>query len=526
MKPGWRLLVAWPVGPGLVIGGLLLAILSVSLQRTHFGMFAESDFTGSFGPEAQRILAGVSLALEFHPPGYAFAVALARLATGSWLIGGLWLSGLSAAIFLLASVAAFRRMAGTAAGWGALAACACSAVFFSSASTVASDMLFAALISLSLALVARASDTPHRYVLWLGAGVAAALAFLTRTNGLAAAAVLLASLLAPVDRAIRLRGLGAVALGFVLPLLFWAIYASATSSPLAPSGTHLNLAVAAYGAGTEAWGDRAAEMQPQFKNLMEVIAHDPGAMALQLTRRLLSLPRHFMFSLTWPPLVALAVPGVLLMLWRRRTPAFLVYLLVIAGLTLLSGIVEYQARYHLVLIPLFGGMAGVTCGMLVKRFVHKPIGRALLGLAVLLIVGVVSVRAHGTVISRLEGNMQREIAEAIPHVLERTDSQATIYARKSNLAFETGRVFRMLPNVSTAPMLHRALCEAPAHGVPAYLYFGTMERSYRRQLDDELNVAPPIPWLEPIASGVKAQWSLYRIRLQCPKNGTPAPQNH
>ena len=513
MAPFWRRTDSWPWLAGIAIACVLFAILNVSLQRTHFGIFAESDFTGEFGPEGQRILAGEPLQLNFHPPGYPFAAAFGRLVTGSWLAGGLWVSGISAMIFLVASFVAFRRLAGPAAAWGALIACAGSALFLSSASTAASDMLFAALVSLTLALVVQAMSAPHRLGLWLCIGILVACVILTRTNGVAAAIVVLAPFLVPLERAERMRSLGMVVLGLILPLIAWLLYATATGSPLAPSGTYLNLAVATYGEDSQAWGDRAAHIQPQFNNLIDVVAHDPAAFASRLVQRLLSLPGQLARSLTWPLLVALAVPGVLLMLWRRRTPALLLYLIAAASLTMLSGVVEFQPRYHLVLIPLLGAMAGATCNFLFERIPARPIVRPILSGAALLVIGVVSAKSIAPVVARLETSVQREIGEAIPEVLRQTEPNAKIYARKANLAFETGRRPVFLADVPSVPMLYRALCNEPGRDDPAYLYFGTMERNYRRELDKDLAAAKAIPWLDLIAKGVGAEWTLHRIRL-------------
>ena len=54
--------------------------------------------------EAQRILDGSSPRnCPTHPPGYPFVVALGRVLSGEWLDAALWISGISAAVVLIAS---------------------------------------------------------------------------------------------------------------------------------------------------------------------------------------------------------------------------------------------------------------------------------------------------------------------------------------------------------------------------------------------------------------------------------------
>ena len=76
----WRRVAASPWTIGFGVSCLLAAMASVSLQRKFLGVSVESDFTGSFAREAERILTGQALELPSHPPGYPFVVALGRRA--------------------------------------------------------------------------------------------------------------------------------------------------------------------------------------------------------------------------------------------------------------------------------------------------------------------------------------------------------------------------------------------------------------------------------------------------------------
>ena len=116
-----------------------------------------------------------------------------------------------------------------------------------------------------------------------------------------------------------------MALGFAIPLLLWILYAIATDSPLTASGNYLNLAFAAYGDESKSWNDEFPRLNAQFTGLIDVLTHDPMQLAARLSKRLILLPVHLIRELTWPPLSVLAAAGLVWVLFRKRTPAFLAY---------------------------------------------------------------------------------------------------------------------------------------------------------------------------------------------------------
>ena len=492
---------------------LLAAIACVSLQRTFLGVEVESDFTGSFAREAQRILTGQALELLTHPPGYPFVVALGRSLSGEWLDAGLWISGISAAVVLIASIATFRRLAGTAASWGALLACACSMPFLTYASTASSDMFFAALIYLLLALVVHALAAPRRLLLWTGCGAIAACVLLTRSNGMVAAAVLALPWLVPAHEANRARNFAALAVGFLLPLLAWFFYAASTDSPRWPAGNYRNIAVAAFVGRVRRVARKSCRVAGRHsRNLADVLAYDPVRLVSRLATNLALLPAKAALTLTWIPFAVLAVPGLVLLLLRRRTPALLACLSLIAGMTLLTGILGYLARHYLMLVPLIGAMAGVAFAWALDRAALAQAPRVLVTLAAILVAGIVSARTHAKVLPQLETEVQVEFSQAASYVMRQTEPDAVIVARSCSISISTGRNGWYLEDVGAVSALYDDLCHGIGVTSPAYLFIGEMERSYRSDLVREIS-ARPIPWLEPVARGTTSSWTLYRIRL-------------
>lgn len=509
----WRALVASPWCLAVAVGLLALAISIVSLQRTVLGVGVESDFTGTYTVEAQRIHAGEPLKLNHHPPGYPFVLAAAHRIAGDWLQAGLWISGISALAFMSAGLATWRRLAGAPAAWGAMLAFACSTPFFTAASVAASDMLFAALVYVLLLLVTRALDAPGRTFFWAGCGAVAACVLMTRSNGLAAVVVLAAPFMAPRQAASRVRNLAVVAVAFLVPLFAWWIYASVTGSPTHPMQNYLNIAGAAYFDPTRPWIEQKVEHLAAMTSLADVLAYDPPRLIRQLLSNLALMPFRAARSLTWMPLALLAIPGLAILLLRRRSPALLVCLAILGGITAIVGIMGFQARFHLILVPLVGAQAGVAVASLWERFAIGRAARSVLVAALLVAAGAAAARSYSRVLPLVEAPVQREFAEAIPYLRAHTESDATLVVRGPSLAFQTGLSRVFLPDVASASELREALCRDtdPAH--PVYLYIGEMERDYRSALIQDL-AARPVPWLEPVARGSRTDWTLYRFHRE------------
>jgi hypothetical protein len=508
----WQRLASSPWAMAAAVALLMGAIACTSSQRTFLGTGVETDFSSLFAQEALRILRGEPLRVAYHPPGFAFVLASARLLhDGSWLEAGLWISGLSAAAAMAFSVVAWRRLAGNAAAWGVILAYATSLPFRVSASEAMSDMFFTALMSLLLLLVVVVLQSPRRMSLWAACGAIAAAAFLTRTNGIAAAAVLALPLAVPAGHANRTRSFLVVAAVFLLPIAAWVLFAQATGSPYLPVKNHLNIAVAVFGDGVGKWGEQMQRLEPVMTNMTAVLLYDPPRLLAKIGTNLISLPFHIARTLVWPPFALLAVPGLALLLWNRRTPALLVCLGILFAVTLLSGIVDFVARFYLLLIPAIGAMAGVAFAAALERLRVHDLARIAAVTAAFLVCGAVAAWTHARLLTRIESGPVSEFAEAASEVRSHTEDDAVIFARSPSMVLESRRRLHYLDNVANADALFRMMCaQVVGERQPAYVYIGTLEREYRGQLVRDLASNPP-SWLEPVARGMTTDWTLYRV---------------
>jgi len=510
-RPVWGRLAASPSTMAVAVAALAAAILCVSLQRTFLGTGVETDFSSLFAQETLRLFRGEPLEMLYHPPGFSFVLALGRLIGDvSWLTTGLWITGLSVVVVVAASIATWRRLAGDAAAWGAIAALASSIPFRVSASVASSDMFFTALVCVLLLLIVTALQSPRRTAVWAACGAMAACVFLTRTNGLVAVIVLAMPLLVASADANRAKNVAAVAIAFLLPIAAWALFAWHTNSPFMPVKNHLNIAVAVFGEGNGKWGEQMQRLEPIMRNMADVLRYDPPRLIAVLARNLATLPYYIMRSLVWPPLALLAVPGLFMLLRKRCTPALLICLGFLAAMTALSGIMEFVARFFLVLIPAIGAMAGVAFKAGLDRLAIREKPRLATSGAAVLVMIAVSAWSHTQVLPRIESGPVTEFAEAAAQVRSLTERDARVYSRSASMVLESGRRVTFLATFESLDQFREAFCRDAGGPTPSYLYLGSLEREFRGALSRELT-AQEQDWLEPVARGTTTDWTLYRI---------------
>lgn len=494
------LALAWAV----VAAGIALN----SAQRTFPGTGAEADFVGPFASDADRLVAHEPMRLDYHPPGYPMALVLAESLAGDRFRGALWVSGLSALIVVCAGSLVFRRMVSPLAAWGAVAACACSTAFLGNASLATSDMPFAALVTLTLALLVAAMRS-GRLALWALAGAAAAAASLFRSNGIACALVVLAPVLAPHAATPRRRCIAAALGGFVAPWLVWIAWATATGSPALPVSNYVSLAVAGY--GSKGTAEEFLAIRGDFEGIADVLTYDPLRFARTVAGRLLRLPWNLLTSLGWSVISLLAVPGAFVLLWRHRSRPLAAYLAVVAANLGVMGLHPYFDRFNVAFLPLLGAMAALAFAVAI-RGIHTHAARVAVVLSASASLAVVGWSGHVVAMSHVETPMQDELAEAVPALRTHVESGALLFARKPFLGFGEDVERRYLPDVTTVGELRRVIeAQRRRSSRPAYLFVGRAERERRPELIADLQACEPVAWLEPVARGSATRWTLYRV---------------
>jgi tetratricopeptide (TPR) repeat protein len=361
-----------------VLGALglgIAAVLGIALLAIVFGphsigdYFTETDFYGSYAGGARGIQRGVIDASRYGVigPVYEVALALTGFVIRDLFMAAQLISVASAIATLLFWIAIVRtRLSARVAVLAALFM-ATNTDFFRYGFSATTDAFAMALQAFAIWLLL--TRTGHAAT--LGAGAAAALAFLTRYNAiflvpLGAAVLLLgAGRDAGTDgsRGARLRAALLFAAGFAIPMLPWVLYSLSSGSGFSFQ-LHHNIAFEVFARPQGiVWDDYQKTLQPEFKTLWDVIARDPGAVA---SRMLFNLGDHLRLDardlLGWPVAIAAGLGFTLTVFsgaWRGFWPLALAWALLFA--TLIP--VFHAARYSLGLLPVYATLAGALFGL-------------------------------------------------------------------------------------------------------------------------------------------------------------------
>lgn len=480
-------------------------VLALTRQFANFG--PETDTLASFLFEAKRLLAWQPLEVEYHPPLYSIFLGLGKLIVGDWIRTGLLISVSAAAITAMTSFLLFRRLGGRAAAWGSLVGLGFSVPFIEYSATASMEMFFLVLFygSCFLVFMALRSEDVR---MWAAAGVAIGLGLLARANGLSLVALGLVSLLARPGH--RVRGLVAVGLGLLLPLVLWGAFAAATGAPFLASGSHANLATTYF--SDRISGDDLALMEEKFDSLWAVFAYDPVYLAKTYVHDLYDSLRNVLLSqslITYPANM-LVLPGLLVLIARGKRELLLFVVLAIVPQFLLVNFKEFHQRYYLFLIPLFGAGVGV-CASLVWRSVRWRGARWLLvGVAVLAsLLGArdALTEAH----ARLHAT-DSELAGAVAAVTNARPACETLVVRKPHIPFYANCPQAFMPPADSPGELYQWM-RAQSFGTGVYLYYGSQELRLRPGLGVLADAAAAPPWLRPVTRGTDPdEWVLYRYQ--------------
>ncbi len=362
--------LAWALAGALVVA----LVIMVAGPHSIGDYFTETDFYGAYAQGARLIQHGTLDPSRYGVigPFYEIVLALAGFPIRDLFLAAETISVISAAAALLLWFAILERRIGARVALFAALFMAVNADFFRYGYSATTDAFATALQALVLWLLLTRGA---RAATW-GAGLIAALAFLTRYNAIYLVPAGVIVLLAGADAAPAATGTAvpvaawrrrlpralAFLAGFAIPVGPWLLYSIASGHPLA-SQLHHNIAYEVFARPQGiVWDDYQRLMQPGFHSLWDVIARDPGAVA---SRMLFNLWDHLRLDardlLGWPVAIAAGL-GLLLALFtgafRRLAPVLLAGTLLF--LTLVP--VFHASRYSLGLLPVYAALAGTLFG--------------------------------------------------------------------------------------------------------------------------------------------------------------------
>ncbi len=477
----------------LVVALLGVAILVMVLGPHRVGDYmTETDFYGQYAQGARLIQHGHLEPARYGVvgPGYELALAVAGLAVRDLFLAAGLLSLVSNSLVLLLWAALLRRRADARAALGVTLFMATNATFFRYGYSVTTDAFALALQAATLyVLLARPGLRAAA-----GAGVLAALAFLTRYN----AGVLLPAGLVAIAAGGALqekRGRAALlfAAGFLLPVVPWVIYSFAHGTGVTFQ-LHHNIAYEVFArAKGIPWDTYQRTMQPQFHSLADVIARDPGAVA---SRMFFNVHDHLRLDATrllgWPLALCAALglglglaDGTLRRLWPLAAAWALLFLALVPAF--------HSERYSLALLPYYAAAAALFFASprfaLVLLRGPRPWLKPALALLPLAFALAATVRSQARVLDQLPV----EVLDAARTLRSLARPGDRVIARKAHLAFHSGVEPVPFPFVGTLPELADYARSQGAR----WLYFSWPEGQTRPEFWYLLDTTAVVPGLTP-----------------------------
>ncbi len=488
----------------------------LSLQRSYFGFGTETDYLGGFLPEAQRVLNGEPLRLDFHPPLYSILLAFVQTIAQDWLKTGLFVSLISSILALILNALFFNQLIGFYASCGAVLGLITSVTFLKYSAYATSDIFALSLYSGCLLLSLLAAKKKSA-ALWILCGLAVGSLLLTRTNGITCLFIAVLPFISSHSWKQKLLDFLYFIVGISVPLLAWFCYASLSGSRLSPAGTYANFALTYFSPSYDrVSGDARIQVETQFDSLLDVLTYDPLHIAKtyikDLVRLAIQIPRMLRIPLT------LLVPVGLFSFLKNGTKnnrlcAF--YLVLTLLQVLLINFKAYEARYFLFLLPGLGAAAGVGFAYLLSLARKRQEKRIVVAvsLACIALLLALSYRSTWQAVTSDIG----ELDESVPQIQKLNLDGENLISRKPHLPFYTNAVPLSFPNVETLPELECAfkaeLAKTTSDSNDLFLYYGTKERDFRRQFEMLLAPESSPAWLVPIVQSQQAEtWVLYKYR--------------
>jgi tetratricopeptide (TPR) repeat protein len=323
--------------------------------------FAETDFYGDYAKGARLIQHGRLIATRYGVigPVYELTLALIGFVIRDLFTAAKLISVAGAAATLVLWFRLLAQRADTRVALAAVLFTATNGYFGRYAHSATTDTLANALQAAALCLLL-ATRAPRAA---LAAGAVAALAFLTRYNAVYLFPAGLVAILAGGTRyEARRAATSRFIAGFLAPVVPWVLY-SLTHGAAFSFQLHHNIAYEVYAhARGITWDEYERTLQPQFHNLWQVIARDPGAVASRMAYNVFDHLRRDALQLIGAPVALLAALGLVLGALdgalRRLWPLWL------AGVLLFLTLVPafYSERYSLSLLPFDAALAALAVG--------------------------------------------------------------------------------------------------------------------------------------------------------------------
>ena len=500
---------------GLALAGIAFVILLIINLKYHvIGDYnVETDFYWSYVPQARQILGGVVPIEDFHGPMYPLVLALIAVVTNDLFHAGVVISTLAAAASLYLIFQILKKLFRPDVALLGVLLVAVNTTFVRYSYTAGTDMAFMAFVTASTYFLLR-SDSMQRSNIILAA-LFAALAYLTRYNGLSAAvgaplAIILAN---PFQQTMRERvKTSAIFLAaFFLMIAPWGIYCQIEKGSFFYNRNYLNIAYEMFAKGKVGWDQYWYGAGEKYTSLTQVIFADPGQFVLSVGQNVFDhAVSDLNLLLGWQTGV-FSLLGIIAFIKYRPSAHLLGYFLIGAAFFAVLLLVFYGERFSMYLLPLYVALAMKTLthpSLAGYRFWNKMQAGGLIAIVLVIWTGYNSIDFNS---SNIDSGPREVlgISQWFHQNFGNAEHGKVVIARKPHVAYYLDMKMEMFPYVDTYDQLIAAMRKTNA----SYLYFSLMEAGMRPQFQRLLNPQGAPKELRPLTYTTNPPAVLYKVEL-------------
>jgi len=491
-----------------------IILLSVNLSFHRIGDYgAETNFYGLYAPQAQSILHGHLPIGDYHGPAYPLLLALAYLFFRNFFTAGIFLATASAALTVFLALKLLRQLFDAKKAMGAVALMALNPVFIQHSYSAGSDMFFVLLVTFSLYMLLRSDN--FSWASLILASLAAALAYLTRYNGIAivAAAFIIFIIINHWQLQLKKR----ILVSFIFVSLFlicispWGVYCLRQKGNFFFNQNHKTAACELYAQGKvtyeQFWFDN---QNLHIASFADVVTYDPVRLGKRLVANLARHSGNDMRRLMGWPLAVFVIIGLVSLLFRRPTRvqySFYTYSFIFFCVLLF---VLYDPRYSIFLLLCYSAL--VMNGLqLVGNVLKRPQAAAWLASALVAWTALASFGFNKRNIASGPLEVKKAAAWYMQHIPP-GERGKILLARKPHLAYYTGMEFRMIPLAAGVDDLQEKIRQLRGD----FLFVSPIEIFYRENLKVLLDAQSAPRSFSPVYQDANPPAVLYRIK-RCPQ---------
>ncbi len=438
--------------PFVIIGLYFFIVLIAALSYHRIGDYGvETDFYEGMVYEAKEFLKGNLIVEGYKGPLYPIALAVLSFLFGDFFRVGVIICIVSGAIFLFFVFKTLSKIFSYEVAVGSVLLISSNSIFIQYSYSAGTDLFFCMLAIISIYYLVKGERLKSSYIFL--AGLVAALAFLTRTNGLFLPAAALTGFLifkfSSKKYSTLLIHSVIYSAGFILLNIPWSIYKYIKTGDPFYDRNFTNTAWELYGKGKMSWDYWQSVESLKFNSFTDVILRDPGLFVQEILIK--NFYEHFVSDLdkllSLPFAIALVI-GIIFLFIRKYVKKEVMFFVNIffAFLVLLPAF--YSERFSLFLLV---GYSTVVMLFLVHSTLSKiRFGSVSLGQILFSIIFIYSMYESINYNSKQIDIGPKEVLQIAQQVDSKIKNESNlVVARKPHIAYYLNMRYHKFPYITS-----------------------------------------------------------------------------